>query len=337
MRAMTAGRSARSVVARIPGARRAAYGARVLLGRIVASRAWRTVFRRRIIEQQFRDALGYELNLRHPATFNAKIQWLKLFYRDPLMTVAADKYRAREFVANTVGERYLTPLLGVWTDPAAIDFDALPERFVLKVNNGSGTNIICRDKSSLDRDAAAAQLRGWMRESGNWYRHTFEWAYKDIRPTVIAEEYLEAIDDDLWDYKLWCFDGEPQFVQVVSGRFTDLRADFFDLTWNRLGLEWGHAASTREFDRPAHLDEMRDIARQLAAPFPFARVDLYDLPDGIRFGEVTFYPGNGFWWLRPPGWDERLGELVQLPERPTGGRVRVRRPEGPPRRYEPSI
>jgi len=188
------------------------------------------------LEEQFRRYAGYKLNLDQPQTFNEKLQWLKLYYhRHPnqLLTVCADKVAVRDYIAKKIGEEYLVPCLGVWDNPDDIDFDKLPDRFVLKVNWGSGQNIIVKDKSALDIADTREKLRQWMKPESNHYFAFFEWPYKNIKPKIIAEKFLD-FGTDLLDYKIMCYNGQPKNLFVCSERFSGLKVTFFDLNWERL-------------------------------------------------------------------------------------------------------
>jgi hypothetical protein len=280
----------------------------------------------KVITDTFIRGAGYEPNIVRPTTFNEKIQWLKLHYRDDLMTVCTDKYAVREHVEREIGAEYLVPLIGVWDTPEKIPFDELPQKFVLKTNNSSGTNIVCTDKSALDRDAAIAQLTEWMRPEANHYNFTYEWCYKNIAAKILAEEFIDALDGDLLDYKLLCFDGKVRYIFVCSERKTGLKVDFFDTDWNHLPFTRHYPNSDKAIPRPERLAEMISVAETLAAPFPFVRVDLYEIESRVQFGELTFYPGGGFEAFDPHEWDERLGTAIRLPRRRFGfGKARPRR------------
>lgn len=269
---------------------------------------------RNILEAQFLSVNSYRPSFRRPRSFNEKIQWLKLNYQDPLMTRCADKYDVRDYVSDTVGDAYLIPLLGVWDDPADIQFEDLPDQFALKVTNGSGANIICKDKGKLDVLQARTQLASWMRPEASHYHYSFEWAYKNIDPRVIAEQFLPEADD-LVDFKVWCFQGSPKFVMVCTERSTGLKVDFFTTEWEHLPFARYYPNSERHIPRPKNLEEMLRVAQQLAEPFPFVRVDLYESSGAVAFGELTFYPGNGMEPFEPVAWDFRVGSMLRLPSR----------------------
>lgn len=271
--------------------------------------------KRYFLEQFFFNQLGYKLNLDNPQTFNEKLQWLKLYYHNPLMTQCADKVAVRDYVAQRIGEEYLVPILGVYSSPDEIDFDALPDRFVLKVNWGSGQNIICKDKSTLDIAATISQLQQWMQPQMNHYYNHFEWCYKNIVPRIICEQYIEQFDKNLLDYKFICFKGQPCFVWIDTDRFIAHKRIFYDLNWTRQPFGLQFPIDNRDYSKPEKFDEMICFAQILSNGFPFSRVDFYNLNGKIYFGEITFYSGAGYELFSPPEWDLKLGQMLQLPEK----------------------
>jgi len=269
------------------------------------------------IERQYRDAFGTALDLDDPRTFNEKLQWLKVYYRDRLLVTGSDKYAVRGHVREVVGEDYLIPLLGVHERAADVDFEALPSRFVLKTTNGSGTNILCTDRDRLDPDATRARLEAWLRPEASQYHLGYEWGYRDVPPRILCEEMI-ADPGTLRDYKFFCFNGEARFVYVATeyGDKSSIEMDFVDLAWRRLPYErTSYAPHPVVPDRPACFGEMLDVARRLAAPFPFVRVDLYETDGRVWFGELTFYPANGTGAFRDPAHDREIGDLLRLPPR----------------------
>jgi hypothetical protein len=261
---------------------------------------------------EFKRVFGRRLDWNCPKTFNEKIHWLMRFYRWPIMTQLADKYAVRQYIANTIGPQHLKKLYGTWEDPLLIDFAPLPPSFVLKVTWGSGQNIICRDKSTLDIDQTRTQLRQWMNRGMYWlYR---EWAYKDISPRIICEEFLEDEAGNIpADYKFFCFNGEPEFIQVVTNRFSNHRRHIFDLTWKALPFNIEYSTNYGEIPKPATLETMISAARTLSHGFPFVRVDFYSIGARIIFGEMTWYPEGGFVHFVPHSFDRTLGEALILP------------------------
>ena len=264
------------------------------------------------------------LDLSAPRTFQEKIQWLKLHRRKPEFTTMVDKYAVKDFVASKIGRDYVIPTLGVWSRAADIDFDALPDRFVLKTTHSGGNLgvLICKDKNTFDTSAARAKLDRSLKSS--IYRECREWPYKDVPRRIIAEEYIsEPGKADLTDYKIFCFNGEPRYIQVIQDRHTDESVDFFDIAWNHqefFGLnhivkpveEHDLQPSKHPVPKPAGLDKMLGLARILAAGTEFVRVDFYNIKDRVYFGELTFFPNSGYGTLTPPVWNERFGDLIEL-------------------------
>lgn len=264
------------------------------------------------IRLYFRLRVGRWPNLVNPLTYNEKLQWLKLCYRDHSMVQIVDKYEVRDYVARTVGPEILVPLHGVYTSPDEIRPGDLPDSFVLKPTHGSGWVLVCRDKSKFDWDHAKKRLRTWLRR--NYYYHAREWAYKHVPPRIVCEELLQDQDGNVPpDYKVFCFGGTPRFILVDNDRFGDHRRDFFDIDWNRLDVEMRYPVSDGAIERPRRLPEMLRYAAALSKPFPFCRVDFYSVGDRIYFGEITFFPGNGIQIIRPGEFDIAWGEMLELP------------------------
>ena len=257
-------------------------------------------------------------NLRHPRTFNEKLQWLKLYDRRPEYITMVDKYAVKEYVASKIGEEFIIPTLGVWNKPEEIDFDSLPNQFVLKWNHDSKSVVICSDKSSFDPETAKRKLRHGAEVNGYWYGR--EWPYKGVKPRIIAEKYLEQDNpehQDLTDYKFFCFNGEPKFIQVIQDRSTLETIDFFDLDWKHqefIGLSKKAVSATKLPQRPTNLDEMIKVASELSKGIPFSRIDLYNVDSHVYFGEVTLYPASGLGSFHPDEWNLRIGEMINLPE-----------------------
>ena len=255
-------------------------------------------------------------DLKNPTTYNEKLQWLKLHDRQPLYTQLVDKYAVRRFVAERIGGEYLIPLVGgPWDSFDEIDFDALPEKFVLKCTHDSGGLVICRDKRALDREKARRRIAQSLGQ--NFYYHNREWPYKDVRPRIIAEAYMEdASTSELRDYKFFCFGGEPKMLFVASDRQTageETKFDFFDMDYNHLDLRNGHPNAAVPPEKPAQFGLMRELAQKLSQGIPHVRVDLYEVNGRVYFGEMTFYHWSGMVPFDPPEWDERLGSWIRLP------------------------
>ena len=269
------------------------------------------------LKKYYRAVFHRELNLDNPETFNEKLQWLKLYNRKPEYTIMVDKYKVRQYVADTIGEQYLIPLLGVWDDPENIDFDALPEQFVLKCNHNSGLGMcICKDKSKLDIQKVKDELKKGLKQ--NYYLTRREWPYKDVPRKIIAEKYMtDGLSEELNDYKLMCFNGKVKATFVCSNRFSEegLNITFYDTDWSRMPFErFTHPVSKTEIVKSKTYDEMVALAERLARDIPFVRIDFYEIKDRPYFGELTFFPASGFEKFNPDSWDKTLGEWIKLPE-----------------------
>ena len=268
----------------------------------------------------FKLETGKSLNLENPKTLNEKLQWLKLHYRKPEFVIMADKYAAKRYIASKIGEKHVIPLLGVWDRPEEIDFEKLPERFVLKCNHTSGIGlIICKDKSRLNRSTVINELNRGLKD--NYYLRAREWPYKDIPRKIIAEEYkTDESGVELKDYKMYCFNGEPLFCQVDFGKAKGkMRSDFtrnlYDMEWHLLNMQFSHPNDISvEIPKPSLFEKMKEFARILSAGEPFLRVDFYYTGEEIFFSEITFYPIAGFGWFKPDVWNEELGKKLVLPQ-----------------------
>lgn len=270
---------------------------------------------RLIIEMQFERQCGCKLDLDNPQSFNEKIQWLKLYYRDPLMTKCADKVGVREYVKEKIGEQYLVPLLGIYDNPDEIDFEKLPDKFVLKVNWGSGQNIICKNKSKLDILATKTQLQKWLKPESNHYFDFLEWCYKDIKPKIIAEEFI--VENEPVEYQLFCFSGKVHFILCEINGKTDeknWKRNIYDTNWNKAGFKIGNMA-THDVKKPKNIKDLINISEKLAEKFPFVRIDIYNKDEQFKIREMTFYSGNGNSVFYPPEINFKLGNIIQLPQK----------------------
>lgn len=269
---------------------------------------------KRYISMIYASVFGRKPDLEHPSTFNEVIQWLKLYDRDPLYTKLVDKYEVKSLVADVIGGEYIVPTYGVWDSFDEIDFDALPDRFVLKCTHDSGGVVLCPDKSELDRKAARKKISAHLKR--NFYLYGREWPYKAVKPRVIAEMYLRGDGGkDLRDYKFFCFHGEAKFFKVDFDRESGHRANYYDRDGNlqRFGELVCPPAYDRELCLPSSIGRMAELAEKLSASRIFERVDFYDVDGKIYFGEITFHPNAGFGKFIPEEWDEKLGEFFHLP------------------------
>lgn len=265
------------------------------------------------IERLYAERMGGLLDLASPISYNEKVQLRKI--SDPFSNLKAkltDKYEVRDWVSDRVGNQLLVPLLGVWDSFDEIDFTALPQRFVLKATHGCAMTCIVRDKTHLDKEDVRAKFHDWLR-TNYAFCNGLETHYRPIRPRIIAEEYLENSNEDLFDYKFWCFNGRVEYIQFLSNRAHGLRMSFFDRSWNLQPFRYDHAPHTEAIPRPDNLSAMIEIAEKLAAGFDHVRVDLYSTPDsGIRFGEMTFSSASGYCHWIPSDADFKLGALWKI-------------------------
>ncbi len=268
------------------------------------------------IKQLFKLQMGYDLDLKNPKTFNEKLQWLKLYDRRPEYSVMVDKYEAKKYAAEKIGEQYIVSTIGVWDKFDDIDFDALPDQFVIKCTHDSGGLVICRDKSTLDLEAAREKIEKSL--ATNYYFHGREWPYKNVKPRIIAEKYMkdeEGQEEGLTDYKFFCFDGEPKAMFIATDRAkkdTETKFDFFDMEFNHLPFTNGHPNADRPIEKPKQFDLMIELAGKLSAGIPHVRVDFYESEGSIYFGELTFYHWGGMMPFEPEEWDHTFGDWIKI-------------------------
>ena len=268
----------------------------------------------------YRFKMGHRLDLKSPKTFTEKIQWLKLYNRKPEYTKMVDKYAVKEYVANLIGEEYIIPTLGVWNKPEDIDWDSLPNQFVLKTTHGGGGGgvIICKDKATFDKTTAIAKLKESM--ASDIYSGLREWPYKDVPKRIIAEKFMapEKSPDsvlkssELLDYKFFCFDGEPRFLYISDSPSHSLAFLNTDWTLTDFGRDDYHPLNIIP-EKPENLEEMLAIARKLSVGIPHVRVDLYNIDKHIYFGELTLYTCSGYIPFNPKEYDGKLGDFLTLP------------------------
>lgn len=271
---------------------------------------------RLMIKLQYKINTGRKLDLMTPKRFTEKIQWYKLNYRDPLMIKCSDKFDVQDYIESKGLKDILVPLYGVYNNANEINFDELPNSFVLKTTNGSHSNILCKNKAHLDIEASKTQLNHWLSAwTGKVGR---EWAYHHIKPSIICEKYLEKDKNgDLIDYKFFCFNGEPLYLYIITERFLEggAKLGIFDLDFNQLPYKRIDIPRlAKEVEKPTNFDEMVQIAKILSRDFPHVRVDLYNIDGKIYFGELTFYNGSGYKGYEPDEFDFTVGSKFQLPE-----------------------
>lgn len=265
----------------------------------------------RLIRLAMRIELGEKVDLKNPTTFNEKIQWIKLNDRRPIKSLLADKYEVRRYVSDTIGEKYLVPLIGMWERFDDIPFDALPEKFVMKATHGCGCNIIVNDKKLFDKEDARKKFHKWF--NTNYAYYTGELQYLNIKPRIIVEVYLENNGGDLYDYKVFCFNGKAKYIMFLSERKQGLKMAFYNTSWEKQDFTYSYPRLESEVQRPNCLTELIEVAEQLSADFDTARVDFYILNDGsIKFGEITFASAGGFCKWKPPIYNKILGDLIEL-------------------------
>ena len=250
----------------------------------------------------------------NPKTFNEKIQWLKLNYRKEEYTNLVDKYRVKQYITKLIGEEYVIPTLGVWKNVDDIDFKSLPEKFVLKCNNDSGGIVICKNKKDFDEVKAKSFLKERLKNNGYWYGR--EWPYKNVKPCIIAEKYMEdSISKDLKDYKFFCFNGSMEFFDIDIDRFIEHRSNYYDRNGNFLpfGKTYCPPDYTKKIEMPKNLDKMIELAETISHNTVLSRIDFYEIDGQVYFGEITFYPGSGFSPFTDEKWDYKLGDMIALP------------------------
>ncbi len=268
------------------------------------------------LKKKFKIMLGYELNLDNPRTFNEKLQWLKLYDRNPLYSKLVDKYEVKEYVSSIIGDEYIIPTIGVWDSFDEIDFNSLPDQFVLKCTHDSGGLLICKDKNKLDINTAREIINKSL--SREYFYLGREWPYKDIKPRIIAEPYLE--DDsthELRDYKFFTFCGIPKAMFIASerGSNNETKFDFFDMDFNHLQFTNGHPNADEIPSKPLNFEKMKLLASKLSQNIPHLRVDFYEANGRLYFGELTFFHWSGMTPFDPPQWDIVFGEWITLPEK----------------------
>ena len=261
----------------------------------------------------YKHRLGEKLNLVHPKTFNEKIQWLKLYDRNPEYVKMVDKYEAKKYVASKIGEEYIVPVIGIWDSFDEINFDNLPNQFVLKCTHDSGGVVIVKDKSCLDVQAAKKKITDCL--STDYYKLGREWPYKNVKPRILAEQLLYAgSGKQLYDYKIFNFSGKPGLIQVDLDRFTGHKKNLYDINWNFVNTSINYPNDPNiVIERPTVLEDMLELSEILSAGTYFMRTDFYIVDDRIYFGEITFYPGSGFMKFISEDFNLYLGSLIKLP------------------------
>ena len=267
------------------------------------------------IKINYHRIFGKELDLKNPITYNEKLQWIKLYDRNNLYTKLVDKIEAKKRVADRIGEKYIIPLLGVYSCFDEIDFDKLPNQFVLKCNHDSGSVVVCKDKQKFDYVSARNILEKGLRR--NFYLQSREWPYKNIQPLIFAEQYLfdnsEGNFQVLVDYKFFCFNGLPQIMYIGADKAKSPTSDFFDMDFNHLPIRMVDPNADSQPTKPECFEQMKELARILSKDIPHVRIDFYYVNGKIYFGEYTFFHMGGFTPVLPYEWNVKMGEMIHLP------------------------
>lgn len=267
------------------------------------------------IKRKFKAEMGYSLPLDKPETYNEKLQWLKLYDRDSSYTCMVDKYSVKQYVADKIGKQYIIPSYGVWDKFSEIEFDKLPNSFVLKCTHDSGGLVICKDKNKLNYSLAKKKICACLKR--NFFYQGREWPYKNVKPRILAEMYLDdETGNGLNDYKFFCFNGVPKIMFVATERQKDhseVKFDFFDMDFKHLDIHDGHQLSQNVIEKPYCFEEMKSLASKLSTGVPQLRVDFYEYNNRVYFGELTFFQRSGFCPITPKEWDYKMGSWIELP------------------------
>lgn len=265
------------------------------------------------LKLRYKCTFNKELNLDDPSTFNEKLQWLKLNDRKKIYTNMVDKYEVKKFVSNIIGEKYIIPTLGIYDSVDEIDFESLPNQFVIKCTHDSGGLAICKDKKNFNTQEAVIKINKSLKK--NYYYSGREWPYKNVKPRIIVEKYMEDDEiSELRDYKFFCFNGEPKIFKIDFNRYTNHQANYYNIDGNL--LKFGERVCPPDFNKkiamPKNLTTMIKFARKLSRDIPFLRVDFYETNGNIYFGELTFFPASGFGKFEPEEWDKKIGEWLVI-------------------------
>ena len=253
-----------------------------------------------------------KLDLNNPKTFNEKLQWLKLNDRKDIYTTMVDKYECSEYVKKIIGEEYIIPIIGIYDSINEIDFNSLPNQFVMKCTHDSGGIVICKDKTKLDINEARKKIEKCLKR--DYYKYGREWPYKNVKPRIIIEKYMvDESKKELKDYKIFCFNGKPELIMVDSGRYENHIRNVYDVYWNKIDININFPSSS-DFvvKKPDCLEKMLELSKILSKNIPFIRTDFYIINEKIYFGELTFFPGSGLQIITPEIWQRKLGNLIDL-------------------------
>lgn len=258
---------------------------------------------------------GKFIDFKNPKTFNEKLNWLKLYYRRPDFITLVDKYEVKKYIADKIGEQHVIPTLGVWDKFEDINFNELPNQFVLKCTHDSGGLVVCKDKSKLNLKEVKAKIEKSL--TNNYYLWTREWPYKGVKPRIIEEKYMEDQETgELRDYKFFCFNGEPKLMFVASERgLKNTKFDFYDMQFHHMNIVQHYPNSECSIEKPEHFEKMVMLAEKLSAGFPHVRVDFYEANGQVYFGEMTFYHFGAIVPFETEEWDKKIGDWLVLPDK----------------------
>lgn len=265
------------------------------------------------LQIKYRYKFNKKLDLKKPQTFNEKLQWLKLYDRNPEYIKMVDKYEAKKYVANIIGEEYIIPTLGVYDKFEDINFATLPNQFVIKCTHDSGGLIICKDKTKLNIKEARKKINKSLKR--NYFYTGREWPYKNVKPRIIAEQYMvDESGTELKDYKFFCFNGEPKLLFVAKDRPYATKFNYYDMDFKKLPFKQHYKNFNDYIEKPKGFEKMIELSRKLSKDIPHVRVDFYDINGKVYFGELTFYHFSGFEKFEPEEWDRILGDMLKLPK-----------------------
>lgn len=264
------------------------------------------------LKLKYRLILNKKLDLNNPKTFNEKLQWLKLYNRNPEYTKMVDKYEAKKYVASIIGNEYIIKTLEIYNNYNEIDFNKLPNQFVIKPTHTSGDIFICKDKKSINNKELRKKINRWLKRK--YYYFHREWPYKNVKPRIIIEEYKNSKEQaELTDYKFFCFNGNAEMILVCSNRSKKLKKTWFDINWNMLDLREGDCKIDLTVKKPVNLSLMLEMANKLSQEIPFVRIDFYEIDGKVYFGEITFFPKAGYEEFKPEKYQKILGDKIKLP------------------------
>ncbi len=260
----------------------------------------------------FKDKMHKKLDLNNPKSFNEKLQWLKLYDRKEIYTKMVDKYEVKKYISSIIGEEYIIPTIAVYEKFDEINFDDLPDQFVIKCNHDSEGLVICKDKNKLNIEMARKKINRCLKR--NYFYLGREWPYKNVKPKIIIEKYMEdKKTKELRDYKFFCFDGEPKLMFIATDRTKHkTKFNYYDMDFNYLNIRQSYPNDLRDIEKPINFDKMIKLAKKLSKNIPHVRVDFYEINGKVYFGEMTFYHYSGLVPFIPDEWDYKIGEMLKI-------------------------